>query len=90
VRVYERWNRVRHMGSPQGNLYRTALNLHRSRVGVKNSDRPRDLRLRPNSPRARWGANRSSDSPPGTPARHPQRIRSESHALNSAPRDGSA
>lgn len=32
VRVYERWDRVRQMGSPQGYLYRTALNLHRSRL----------------------------------------------------------
>jgi RNA polymerase sigma-70 factor (ECF subfamily) len=32
VRVYERWDRVRQMGSPQGYLFRTALNLHRSRV----------------------------------------------------------
>ena len=32
VRVYERWDRVRQMDSPQGYLFRTALNLHRSRV----------------------------------------------------------
>ncbi len=32
VRVYERWDRVRQMGSPQGYLYRTAMNLHRSRL----------------------------------------------------------
>jgi RNA polymerase sigma factor (sigma-70 family) len=32
VRVYERWDRVRQMGSPQGYLFRTALNLHRSRL----------------------------------------------------------
>jgi RNA polymerase sigma-70 factor (ECF subfamily) len=32
VRVYERWERVRHMESPQGYLFRTALNLHRSRL----------------------------------------------------------
>ena len=32
VRVYERWDRVGRMDSPQGYLYRTALNLHRSRV----------------------------------------------------------
>jgi RNA polymerase sigma-70 factor, ECF subfamily len=32
VRVYERWDRVGQMGSPQGYLFRTALNLHRSRV----------------------------------------------------------
>jgi RNA polymerase sigma-70 factor (ECF subfamily) len=31
VRVYERWDRVRQMDSPQGYLFRTALNLHRSR-----------------------------------------------------------
>lgn len=32
VRVYERWERVREMGSPTGYLYRTALNLQRSRL----------------------------------------------------------
>ncbi|MGB7805050.1 MAG: sigma-70 family RNA polymerase sigma factor [Actinomycetota bacterium] len=32
VRVFERWDRVQHMDSPQGYLYRTALNLHRSRL----------------------------------------------------------
>jgi RNA polymerase sigma-70 factor (ECF subfamily) len=32
VRVYERWDQVRQMGSPQGYLFRTALNLHRSRL----------------------------------------------------------
>jgi len=32
VRVYERWDRVRQMDSPEGYLFRTALNLHRSRV----------------------------------------------------------
>ena len=32
VRVYERWDRVGQMASPEGYLYRTALNLHRSRV----------------------------------------------------------
>ena len=32
VRVYERWDRVREMASPQGYLFRTALNLHRSRL----------------------------------------------------------
>jgi RNA polymerase sigma-70 factor (ECF subfamily) len=32
VRVYERWDKVRLMASPQGYLYRTAMNLHRSRV----------------------------------------------------------
>jgi RNA polymerase sigma-70 factor (ECF subfamily) len=32
VRLYERWDRVRQMDSPQGYLYRTALNLHRSRL----------------------------------------------------------
>jgi RNA polymerase sigma-70 factor (ECF subfamily) len=32
VRLYERWDRVRSMSSPVGYLYRTALNLHRSRV----------------------------------------------------------
>src|SRR5207302_3540223 len=32
VRVYERWSRVSRMNSPTGFLYRTALNLHRSRL----------------------------------------------------------
>jgi RNA polymerase sigma-70 factor (ECF subfamily) len=32
VRVFERWDRVQWMDSPQGYLYRTALNLHRSRL----------------------------------------------------------
>jgi RNA polymerase sigma factor (sigma-70 family) len=32
VRVYERWDRVRGMERPEGYLYRTALNLHRSRL----------------------------------------------------------
>ncbi|MFL5797461.1 MAG: RNA polymerase sigma factor [Actinomycetota bacterium] len=32
VRAYERWDRVRVMGSPAGYVYRAALNLHRSRL----------------------------------------------------------
>ena len=32
VRVYERWDRVSGMDSPSGYLYRTALNLHRSKL----------------------------------------------------------
>jgi RNA polymerase sigma-70 factor (ECF subfamily) len=32
VRVLERWERVARMASPTGYLYRTALNLHRSRI----------------------------------------------------------
>ena len=32
VRVWERWDRVGRMESPQGYLFRTALNLHRSRM----------------------------------------------------------
>jgi len=32
VRVLERWDRVGHMDSAVGYLYRVALNLHRSRV----------------------------------------------------------
>jgi RNA polymerase sigma factor (sigma-70 family) len=32
VRVFERWDRVRVMDSPAGYLYRTALNLNRSRL----------------------------------------------------------
>lgn len=32
LRAYERWDRVGTMDSPTGYLYRTALNLHRSRI----------------------------------------------------------
>jgi RNA polymerase sigma-70 factor (ECF subfamily) len=32
VRLLERWDRVREMDSPAGYLYRTALNVHRSRL----------------------------------------------------------
>ena len=32
VRVFERWDRVRAMESVEGYLYRTAMNLHRSRL----------------------------------------------------------
>ena len=32
LRAYERWDRVATMDSPTGYVYRTALNLHRSRV----------------------------------------------------------
>jgi RNA polymerase sigma-70 factor (ECF subfamily) len=32
VRIYERWDRVGSMDSPEGYLYRTAMNLYRSRV----------------------------------------------------------
>lgn len=32
VRVYERWDRIRVMESPTGYLFRTAMNLHRSRL----------------------------------------------------------
>ena len=32
VRLYERWDKVRRMASPQGYLFRTAMNLHRSRL----------------------------------------------------------
>jgi RNA polymerase sigma-70 factor (ECF subfamily) len=32
VRVYERWDRVGQMASPEGYLFRTAMNLHRSRI----------------------------------------------------------
>jgi RNA polymerase sigma factor (sigma-70 family) len=32
VRVYERWSRVRTMDSPTGYLFRTAMNLYRSRL----------------------------------------------------------
>lgn len=32
LRAYERWDRVRTMDSPAGYVYRTALNLHRSRL----------------------------------------------------------
>ena len=48
VRVLERWDRVERMASPTGYLYRTALNLHRSRLrGFRRirggrADHPRD------------------------------------------------
>src|SRR5919197_5730967 len=32
ARVFERWDRVSGMSSPQGYLYRTAVNLHRKRL----------------------------------------------------------
>ena len=32
LRAYERWDRVSAMDSPEGYVYRTALNLHRSRL----------------------------------------------------------
>jgi len=32
ARTYERWERVRAMESPQGYVYRTALNLHRKQL----------------------------------------------------------
>jgi DNA-directed RNA polymerase specialized sigma24 family protein len=32
ARTYERWDRVREMGSPAGYVYRAALNVHRSRL----------------------------------------------------------
>ena len=32
VRVYERWDRVGRMASPEGYLFRTAMNLHRNRL----------------------------------------------------------
>lgn len=32
VRVFEKWNRVRRMESPDGYLYRTAFNLYRKRA----------------------------------------------------------
>ena len=49
ARILERWDRVRSMESPAGYLFRTALNLHRSRLrsllrrkAVPMSDTPRD------------------------------------------------
>ena len=32
ARTFERWDRVREMESPEGYVYRTALNLHRKRL----------------------------------------------------------
>src|SRR4029450_4279488 len=32
LRVWERWNRVRSMDDPTGYLYRTSMNLFRSRI----------------------------------------------------------
>jgi len=49
VRVYERWDRVRQMDSPQGYLFRTALNLHRSRLRWV-ANRARDILQSTSSP----------------------------------------
>jgi RNA polymerase sigma-70 factor (ECF subfamily) len=46
-RVYERWDRVQEMGSPEGYLYRTALNLNRKRVRRLLVRARRGLGLRP-------------------------------------------
>jgi RNA polymerase sigma-70 factor (ECF subfamily) len=47
VRVYERWDRVRLMDSPTGYLFRTALNLYRSRLRRLASAARRALRPAP-------------------------------------------
>ncbi len=49
VRVFERWDRVRVMASPAGYLYRTALNLSRSRVRRLASRAKHVLALSPQS-----------------------------------------
>jgi RNA polymerase sigma factor (sigma-70 family) len=57
VRVYERWDRVATMESPEGYLYRTALNLHRKtrrRLAVRT-------RLTPIGPPARDPIERADD-----------------------------
>lgn len=52
VRVYERWDRIRTMDSPTGYLFRTAMNLHRSRLrrmaawARRRVDEPLDARAR--------------------------------------------
>jgi RNA polymerase sigma-70 factor, ECF subfamily len=45
VRVFERWDRVAGFESPTGYLYRTALNLHRSRSRRRALSRKRRQRL---------------------------------------------
>jgi RNA polymerase sigma factor (sigma-70 family) len=49
VRVYERWERVRQMDSPTGYLFRTALNLHRSRLRRLAARARRSTRASPQS-----------------------------------------
>lgn len=49
LRVWERWERVRAMDDPDGYLFRTALNLFRSRrrrtlVALRHIARPREMR----------------------------------------------
>jgi RNA polymerase sigma factor (sigma-70 family) len=46
-RVFERWDRVRQMESPQGYLYRTALNLNRKRLRRVLVHARRESSLRP-------------------------------------------
>lgn len=53
VRVYERWDRVRRADSPTAYLYRTALNLYRSRL----------RRLAVRARRALPGAERHAEDP---------------------------
>jgi RNA polymerase sigma-70 factor (ECF subfamily) len=50
VRVYERWEHVRNTDSPAGYLYRTALNLHRSRLRRLAVRTRRAIGLRPEPP----------------------------------------
>jgi RNA polymerase sigma factor (sigma-70 family) len=50
VRVYERWEHVRNTDSPAGYLYRTALNLHRSRLRRLAVRARRAVGLRPDPP----------------------------------------
>jgi RNA polymerase sigma factor (sigma-70 family) len=50
VRVYERWEHVRSTDSPAGYLYRTALNLHRSRLRRLAVRARRAVGLRPDPP----------------------------------------
>jgi RNA polymerase sigma-70 factor, ECF subfamily len=52
VRVFERWDRVAALESPTGYLYRTALNLHRSRTRRKALGRKRRHRAEQPDPLA--------------------------------------
>jgi DNA-directed RNA polymerase specialized sigma24 family protein len=77
VRVYERWGRIRGMDSPTGYLYRTALNLYRSRIrrllrfpkrALAGDVRPR-TRPRPSTRRTSWpGSSTPSPCPSARPS----------------------
>jgi RNA polymerase sigma factor (sigma-70 family) len=50
LRVYEKWDRVSRMESPTGYLYRTAINLHRSRLRRLQTAARRVVHLIPSTP----------------------------------------